>query len=241
MAYTLVTGASSDIGISICQALEAVGHKLLLSDVSEDALVEARTRLQSPDLHLIMPLDLSDSENVAEVLSAFMADNQVNVSNAVFAAGIFAIKPIKLIDYGFLRKSFDIALLSIWGIMRVLIAKKTNCGYLRSVVLISSVSAKIGAKGYSVYGAVKAGMLGMMKSMASELAPNCRINAVLPGGIRTRTTNFIYEAQEAPNPRYILGDGDKADIANMVEFLLSDKSRWITGQEFIVDGGLTSN
>ena len=84
-------------------------------------------------------------------------------------------------------------------------------------------------------------MLGLMKSMAAELAPRVRVNAVMPGGVRTRTTNFMYEAQEAPNPRYLLGDGEKADIANMVEFLLSDKSRWVTGQEFVVDGGLTIN
>lgn len=60
-------------------------------------------------------------------------------------------------------------------------------------------------------------------------------------GILTRTTNFMYEMQEAPNPRYLLGDGEKTDISNMVEFLLSDKSRWVTGQEFVVDGGLTIN
>ena len=84
-------------------------------------------------------------------------------------------------------------------------------------------------------------MLGLMKSLAAELAPKVRVNAVMPGGIRTRTTNFMYEAQDAPNPRYLLGDGEKADVANMVEFLLSDKARWVTGQEFIVDGGLTSN
>jgi NAD(P)-dependent dehydrogenase (short-subunit alcohol dehydrogenase family) len=84
-------------------------------------------------------------------------------------------------------------------------------------------------------------MLGLMKSMAAELAPRVRVNAVMPGGVRTRTTNFMYEAQENPNPRYLLGDGDKADIANMVDFLLSDKSRWITGQEYVVDGGFTIN
>ncbi len=51
----------------------------------------------------------------------------------------------------------------------------------------------------------------------------------------------MYEMQEAPNPRYLLGDGEKSDISNMVEYLLSDKARWITGQEFVVDGGLTIN
>jgi NAD(P)-dependent dehydrogenase (short-subunit alcohol dehydrogenase family) len=97
----------------------------------------------------------------------------------------------------------------------------------------------MGTKGYGVYGAVKAALLGLMKSLAAELAPRVRVNAVLPGGIRTRATNFLYEMQDAPDPRYLLGDGQKTDISDMVEFLLSDKSRWVTGQGFVVDGGLS--
>ena len=99
----------------------------------------------------------------------------------------------------------------------------------------------MGTKGYTVYGAVKASMLGFMKSLAAELSPNVRVNAVLPGGIRTRATNFMYEMREEISSRYLLGDGEKTDVSNMVEYLLSDKARWITGQEFVVDGGWTIN
>ena len=86
---------------------------------------------------------------------------------------------------------------------------------------------------------MKASLLGWMKSLAVELAPRVRVNAVLPGGIRTKTTSFIYDMQEAPDPRYLLGEGRKTDVSDMVDFLLSDKSRWVTGQSFVVDGGLT--
>ena len=135
------------------------------------------------------------------------------------------MKPIKLANYAFIKKSFDIALFSIFAIVRVLTSKKVNTNNLQGIVVISSVSAVMGTKGYTVYGAVKASMIGLMKSLAVELAPNVRVNAILPGGIRTRTTNFMYEMQEAPNPRYLLGDGEKTDISNMVDFLLSDKAR----------------
>lgn len=63
-----------------------------------------------------------------------------------------------------------------------------------------------GTKGYITYSAVKASMLGILKSLTAELSPKARVNAVLPGGVRTRTTNFLYESQEGPNPRYLLGD-----------------------------------
>lgn len=237
--YTLITGATSDIGCQICATLEASGQALLMTDLNEDALLEARLALQRPEKHHILALDLSEVEKAENMLSEFLIREQLPITNAVFAAGIFSVKPIKLINYSFLKKNFDVALFSIFAITRVLTSKKTNADNLCRIVMISSVSAIIGTKGYTTYGAVKAAMLGLVKSMAVELAPKVRVNAVMPGGIRTSATNFIYEMQETPNPRYLLGDGKKTDIANMVDFLLSDKARWVTGQEFVVDGGLT--
>lgn len=241
MCLTLITGATSDIGRQICATLEASGHALLMTDLDEGALLESRAALLHPEKHRVLSLDLSDVEKAEMTLAGYLIQEKLSVSNAVFAAGIFAVKPIKMADYAFVKKNFDIALFSIFALTRVLTSKKTNADNLRGIVMISSVSAIMGTKGYSTYGAVKAGMLGLMKSLAAELAPKVRVNAVMPGGIRTRTTNFMYEMQEAPNPRYLLGDGEKTDISNMVEFLLSDKSRWVTGQAFVVDGGLTIN
>ncbi len=239
--YTLVTGATSDIGKQICATLEAAGHSLLMTDLDEIVLLEARSGLQHPELHRVLALDLSEVEQAETKLSEFLSKEQFKVSNAVFAAGIFSVKPIKMANYAFVKKNFDIAVFSIFAITRVLTSKIVNADNLRGIVMISSVSAIMGTKGYAVYGAVKASMLGMMKSMAAEFAPRVRVNAIMPGGIRTKTTNFLYNIQETSNPRYLLGDGEKTDISNMVEFLLSDKSRWITGHEFIVDGGLTAN
>lgn len=241
IGYTLVTGATSDIGRQICATLEASGYSLLLTDLDECDLVEAKSSLLKPDRHLTLALDLSEVEGAEQKLSEFICANHLKITNAVFAAGIFAVRPLKLLDYSFVKKNFDIALFSIIALTKALTAKKVNADNLKGIVFISSVSAIMGTKGYATYGAVKAGMLGLMKSLAAELSPRVRVNAILPGGIRTRTTNFMYEGQETPNPRYLLGDGEKTDVSNMVEFLLSDKARWITGQEFIVDGGLTSN
>jgi len=242
MAYTLVTGATSDIGIQICKTLEESGHKLLMTDISEEALIALEDGLKKPSIHHTLALDLSDAEGYKEVLANYITNNDIAVENAVFAAGIFAIKPLKTIDYPFLKKSFDIALFSMFGITQILNSKKTNGGNLKNIVIISSVNSKIGVKGYTIYASLKASMLGWVKSMAVELAPKVRVNAVLPGGIRTRTTQFLYDADGGNvNQRYLLGEGYPSDISNMIDFLLSDKSRWITGQEFVVDGGLTSN
>lgn len=241
MGYTLITGATSDIGRQICATLEESGHSLLMTDLDESELLDTKSTLKRPEEHRILALDLSEIEQAEKLISEYLVKEQVQITNAVFAAGIFSVRPIKLLDYSFVKKNFDIALFSTISLTKVLASKKINADSLRGIVFISSVSAIMGTKGYTTYGAVKAGMLGLMRSMAAELAPRVRVNAVMPGGIRTRTTNFMYESQEAPNPRYLLGDGEKVDISNMVDFLLSDKSRWITGQEFVVDGGLTAN
>jgi NAD(P)-dependent dehydrogenase (short-subunit alcohol dehydrogenase family) len=83
-----------------------------------------------------------------------------------------------------------------------------------------------------------------MKSLAMELAPNIRVNAVLPGAVRTTLTEHIFEDENLINrmkETYPLGLGTTTDIYDAVKFLLSDESRWITGQQLYVDGGRTVN
>ncbi len=241
MNYTLITGATSDIGIQICKTLEESGHCLLMTDLKQEVLEEVKNNLKNSNQHEVLALDLSNVEQSKEALTIFLKEKGINVSKAVFAAGIFAVKPLRMIDYNYLKLSYDIAVFSIFAIMQVLASKKTNADALESVVVISSVNAKMGVKGYSVYGSLKASMLGLMKSLAVELAPRVRVNAVMPGAIRTRTTQFLFNAEEGINPRYVLGEGKSNDVSNLIDFLLSNKSGWITGQEFVVDGGLTIN
>jgi NAD(P)-dependent dehydrogenase (short-subunit alcohol dehydrogenase family) len=240
MGFTLVTGAASDIGKAICKTLASSGHQLLLTDLKEDDLKSVIENLPQPGIHKYIPLDLSDVEEAGSCLQKYLSENQVFVSNAVFAAGIFSVKPLRTIDYNDLCKNFDIALFSIFRITQILISKKLNAGALQGIVMISSVSAVMGTKGYTIYSTVKAGMLGLMKSLAAELSPKVRVNAILPGGVKTKATQFLYDANNGiENPRYLLGEGFPEDIANAVDFLLSEKARWMTGQGIVVDGGLT--
>ena len=237
--YTLVTGASSDIGQTICRTLAEDGHTLLLTDVSEDALKVTCQALHGSN-HRYLALDFSDIEKAQSDFKEYIQKEQLPISGAVFAAGIFAIKPIKMLDYAFIKKNFDVALFSIIELTQILANKRINGSNLQGIVMVSSVSAKIGTKGYTIYSAVKSAMLGLVHSLAAELAP-VRVNAVLPGGIHTRTTDFLYQANPEIDRRYMLGEGKPEDVANAVVFLLTDKSRWITGQELVVDGGWSRN
>jgi len=228
------------MGISIASTLANHGYTLLLTDYANDALQQVLTSLPGRG-HLALPIDLSHSETVGNQLGKFITEQHISINSAVFAAGIFTMKPLRLLDQSIVQRDYSVSLFSTIELLKILCSKKINTDAFSSAVLISSVSAHVGTKGYVLYGSIKAGIVGLVKSLAVELAPKVRVNAVLPGGIRTRATEYIYAAQTEPNPRYLLGDGKPQNIADMVQFLLSNQASWITGQEFIVDGGLTSN
>ena len=115
MCYTLITGATSDIGRQICATLEAAGHNLFMTDLNEGVLLESRAALKHPEKHHILALDLSDVEQAENALTDFLVKEQIAVSYAVYAAGIFAVKPLKMANYAFVKKNFDIALFSIFA------------------------------------------------------------------------------------------------------------------------------
>ena len=96
----------------------------------------------------------------------------------------------------------------------------------------------------STYGASKAALDGLMRSLAVELAPKVRVNSVLPGAVITEMTKSIFENEEVSqrmSAQYPLGIGLPNDIAEAVSFLVSDHARWITGQQLTVDGGRSIN
>lgn len=241
MKYTIVTGAASDIGKAISINLAENGHCILMIDIDKESMDNTIKLLPFSDKHLSLVVDFSNIEESEDIIKKFILDNNIEIKHAVFAAGIFSIKPLRMLTHNYFQKSFDIAVYSIIQIMQIVTSKKINKDNFESAVIISSIAAKVGTKGYVLYSGVKAALLGITHSLAVEFAPNIRINSILPGSIKTKATAFIYNSVENANPRSLLGEGQPIDIAKLINFLLSDNSRWITGQEFIIDGGCMIN
>ena len=109
-----------------------------------------------------------------------------------------------------------------------------------NIVMISSVYGQTGGSLESVYSASKAGIIGLAKSLAVELAPNIRVNVVSPGYIDTKMNNLYsrdtvkYIKNETPLERL----GEPVDIANAIYFLATDESSFITGEDLTVSGGI---
>ena len=94
-----------------------------------------------------------------------------------------------------------------------------------------------GEKGNTLYVASKSALDGLVRSLSVELAPSVRINSILPGGINTKMTSTALPEDFVLLKNYPLGEGKSLDVVNYIEFLLSEKSRWVTGQNVVVDGG----
>ena len=238
--YTLITGAASGFGRSIAQRL-AHSRKLLLSDINAEGLEATRNVCETPDRHLLWVRDLNQLNGLGDELASLLGAKGIGVEHFVHSAGIFGVQFARANEMAFVMRMFNVNLFSAMEILRPLTQKRVNKGMLRSITLISSIASRIQATGgYAVYAATKGALNAMAVSLAVELAPVVRVNSVLPGVVGTEMNK-----QHFANPDFVaslqaahpLGLGRAEDVADVVEFLSSDRARWITGQEIVVDGG----
>ena len=241
--YTLITGASSGMGQALAYSLSS-SRSLILSGLPPEGLDQTKKNCANPDNHISWNCDFLKLDDVAPSLSLLMTGHNAFVDCYVHCAGIVKVLPIKAFDPIQVREIFNVNFNSAVEIVRILTNKKYNNRQLKNIVFISSIWGKYGEKGYTMYCASKAALDGLMKALAIELAPDIRVNCILPGGVRTPMSENIYqnpELLEKVKADYPLGLGEVRDIVNAIEFLISDKARWITGQQFIVDGGKTAH
>ena len=239
MEYTLVTGASSGVGRELAIYLSKT-RNVILNGRNKDRLLE--TQSMCINNTLLWNYDLTDIENLESEISSFIKDKGVSISSVVYCAGVMKMLPLRSISTEVLNVTYAVNVFAPALIIKALSSKKVNSRNLQSVVFISSNISNRGASAFSTYGSSKSALDGLMRNLSVELAPNVRINSVLPGGMITEMTKGIFEDEEKKKEferNYPLGIGSPQDIAPMVEFLLSDKANWITGQQFIVDGGRT--
>lgn len=240
---TLITGASSGIGREIAKGLSR-DHRLILNGRDETRLHETREACSAPERHLVWPQALDRVADLQRSFTEFLGRHQVYVDNYVHCAGTLKVLPLRSIDLVHALDVLNTNFTSAFVLMNALVKKKVNDQRLKAVVFVSSIASQFGAKGFSIYSASKGALDALMRSLAVELAPTVRVNSVLPGAIKTEMTKDIFakpEMEERFKRDYPLGVGEADDIVHAVEFLLSERARWITGQQFVLDGGRTVN
>lgn len=240
MCYVLITGASSGLGRELAVKMSS-SRDLILSGRDKARLEETRNLCASGHEVITWPYDLSRIASLEAELSDFL---KYPVESFVHCAGMMNMLPLRSVTAEELSRTYSVNIFSAAIIMKVLASRRINGRNLKSAVMVSSNISGRGARAFSVYGSSKAAVDGLVRNLAVELAPNVRVNAVLPGGMRSRMTEEIFSAEnfaEDAAKQYPLGFGKFGDIVPAIEFLLSDKAGWITGQSLVIDGGRCLN
>ena len=234
----IVTGGARGIGLEICRELLDVGMAVTAVDISAENLEKAQAELAC-DKFATVALDVTDSEGFEKLVSD-VVEKHGRVDVMVNNAGITRDNIVIMMsddDWDLVLKvNLKSAFIGTREAGKVMMRQR--CG---SIINMSSYSGLEGNRGQGNYAASKAGMIGMSKSAAKELAKrNVRVNCICPGFIKTEMTDAI--SQEAKDIALTMIPmqkmGNPSNIAKGVAFLACDASEYITGQTLSIDGGM---
>lgn len=243
----IVTGAAQGLGRAFATRLAEHGNSVVLTDLSQDSLDRAVSELRAAG-HAAIGIAANVCDPMAMEGAVAAAQQEFGgVSGLVNNASIFstlAMRPFDEIPLEEWRQVIDVNLTGVFVCCRAVTPalKAANAG---RIVNIASAVVPMGRPNYLHYVASKAGVIGMTRAMARELgAWNITVNAVLPGATNTGIPReTVTEDQRAAliSMRSIKRAQVPDDLTGVVAFLLSEDSRFMTGQSLIVDGGTVFN
>jgi 3-oxoacyl-[acyl-carrier protein] reductase len=233
----LVTGASGAIGGAIVRALHAQGAAVVLSDMRREGMEALAEELGERTCVCVADLrDPAAPDALVVAAEAAAGPLSILVNNAGLTRDMLALR-MKDEDW---QVVLDVDLTAPFRLARAALK-----GMLRRragrIVSISSVVGATGNPGQANYAAAKAGLVGMSKALAKEVASRgITVNLVAPGFVATPMTEALSEAQKARLSEAIpLGRlGQPADVAAAVAYLVSDEAAWVTGATLHVNGGM---
>ena len=237
--HAVITGAAQGIGFEIARVLGEAGASVVLGDIDGAKAQYAAKRLGTLGIQAdSRECDVTD-EAAMEALVAHCSDAFGPVDVMVNNAGFTRDATMRKMSVGDFRAVLDVHLTGAWNGTRSAAEVMREHGH-GSIVNISSIAGKVGNFGQTNYSAAKAGLVGLTKASAKELARyGVRVNAVQPGLIRTAMTVAMPQAAwDAKLAEIPLGRaGEPAEVADSVLFLASDMAAYVTGAVLEVTGG----
>ena len=239
----VVTGASSGLGRQVAIACSRMGAKLALIGRNVERLEETRSQLEGEG-HRAISYDLTDLELQKDMVTNIVSEMGL-IDGLVNCAGISTTLPFKLMTPEMVEVFFKTNVSAALELTRQVLNVKNVNKNGASVIFFASVMGCVGENSKSLYSMTKGALISCCRSLAIEYAPKkIRINVVSPGVVETpinRNQPYLAdpERRKYTESLHPLGLGMPEDIANACLYLLSDASRWVTGQNIIVDGGYT--
>ena len=232
-----ITGAYGGIGTAICERFNEKNYTLLLTSSSEKKIESLKAKYGKE--HYFYKIDLSNAKNLQDSLNIISNDHK-DISVIINNAGTTKDNLIFRMKDDQWSEVIQTNLNSNYQIIKSLLPNMLSNKYGK-IIGISSIVGSTGNPGQANYVASKSGLVGLYKSIALEVAKrNINVNIISPGFISTSMTDNLNEDQKKnylsriPMMRF----GNPIDIANLVFFLSSDDSGYITGQNFHVNGGM---
>ncbi len=228
MANYFIVGASSGIGKQLATQFSEAGHKVF-GTFNKTAVSEN-----------ILNVEYHSMDVLAEVSVDFLPET---IDALIYCPGSINLKPFTRIKVADFLSDFD---LQVGGAVKVIqaVLPRLKAAEHSSIVLFSTVAVQTGLPFHTQVAASKGAIEGLTKSLAAEFAPKIRVNCIAPSLTDTPLAAMLLnndQKKEANAERHPLKRiGSTEDIANMAEFLISDKAAWITGQIMHVDGGMST-
>lgn len=238
----VITGASSGIGKACAIGCSLAGARVHLVGRNLDKLKETFAMLTGVG-HSLHAIDISDNSKISQMVDNIVS-NSGRISGFIHSAGYQIVTPLQAMNAQKYYDMFAVNTTSAFEISRLITKKANHIPNNMSIVFISSVMSVVASAGLTAYCASKAALVGGARAIAIELSPKkIRVNCVSPGTVSDTqmTENLI--SQLSPDEyesivcEYPIGLGSTTDVSSICIFLLSDKAKWITGQNFIIDGG----
>lgn len=230
----IVTGGAHGIGAAIVQRFCEEGAKVMLVDTNLPAGSETAALHGATFSHT----DVSDHASVGELIAQTIL-TYGRLDSVVSNACVHQYGHIEETPPDMWQRVLDVNLSASYHLARHA-APHLRRQHGASILLISSVQATRGFKNSAAYATSKAGQLGLMHQLAVDLAPHIRVNAILPGTIRSYPESITPDYENQIGSWHLVGRiGECKEVANGCVFLTSDEASFITGHGLVIDGGVS--
>lgn len=235
----IVTGASSGIGKGVALLLNELGATVVGIGRNIERLNSLKTEAKNPENLYIEAKELTENIDSLPLFVKDLKEKYGKFRGLVCCAGIIDDKPLQVLDEAGVKKVFDVNYFVPLFLAKGFADKRNRTKENATMTFIASISALTGDKSQAAYGGSKAALIASAKTISHELAGQVRVNCISPGVVDTPMTDKAEKMyghyQTLDNTP--LGKGKPEDIASLAAFLVSNNARWITGQNYILEGG----